>query len=85
MKKDIRGKIKQFLTSEDGRVGVRAPLALGVASGTILLSQGVHTPSAEAGLSCWSDSDCGDDGWCDMWCEEYSRGTCIDWESECVY
>ena len=44
MKKDLSGKVHQFLTSEVGQVGIRAPLALGVASGTLLLLQMAHTP-----------------------------------------
>ncbi len=83
MKKEIRAEVKRFFTSEAGRVGVRAPLALGVASGAFLISQMVYTPSAEA--SCMNDDDCGSDGRCDGVCEEYSEGTCIKWESKCVY
>ena len=83
MKKEIRAEVKRFFTSEAGRVGVRAPLALGVASGAFLISQMVYTPSAEA--SCVSDDDCGSEGWCEGWCEEYSEGTCKKWESGCVY
>ena len=82
MKKETRGRVKRFLTSESGRVGIRAPLALGVASGTLLLSQMVYTPSAEA--SCTSDSDCASDEWCRMSCVKYGNGTCERWESECV-
>ena len=83
MKKEIRAEVKRFFTSEAGRVGVRAPLALGVASSAFLISQMVYTPSAEA--SCVSDDDCGSEGRCDWRCEEYSKGTCVDWNSECVY
>ncbi|MYK17548.1 hypothetical protein F4055_05170 [Candidatus Poribacteria bacterium] len=83
MKKEIRAEVKRFFTSEAGRVGVRAPLALGVASGAFLISQMVYTPSAEA--SCVSDDDCGSDGRCEAWCEEYSKGTCKEWKSGCVY
>lgn len=66
-----------------GRVGVRAPLALGAASSAFLISQMVYTPSTEA--SCVSDDDCGSDGRCAWWCEEDSEGTCIRWTSGCVY
>ena len=82
MKKETRGRVKRFLTSESGRVGIRAPLALGVASGTLMLSQMVYTPSAEA--SCTSDSDCASDERCRMSCVKYLNGTCRLWESECV-
>ena len=83
MKKEIRAEVKRFFTSEAGRVGVRAPLALGVVSGAFLVSQMVYTPSAEA--SCMSDDDCGSEGWCNWRCEEYSKGTCREWKSGCVY
>lgn len=82
MTKDIRSKINRFLTSEDGRVGVRAPLALGVASGTFLFSLMGHIPSAEA--SCVNDSDCGSGERCNTYCVQYVDGTCERWESECV-
>ena len=83
MKKDLSGKVNQFLTSEVGQVGIRAPLALGVASGTLLLLQMAHTPSAEAGMECRSDSDCDSGESCNVWCGEYSEGTCTDWQSKC--
>lgn len=83
MKKEARDRAKRFLTSESGRVGIRAPLTLGVASGILFLSQAVHTPSANADLECWSDSDCGSEGVCNFRCEEYSNGTCVDLNSKC--
>ena len=43
MKKEIRAEVKRFFTSEAGRVGVRAPLALGVASGAFLsIANGIY-------------------------------------------
>ena len=83
MKKETRDRAKRFLTSESGRVGIRAPLTLGVASGVLLLSQAMYAPSAEA--SCDSDDDCGTGGWCYAECNVYVNGTCDEWESECVY
>ena len=44
MKKETRDRAKRFLTSESGRVGIRAPLTLGVASGVLLLSQMMYAP-----------------------------------------
>ncbi len=50
MKTNIRGKITRFLESEDGRVSAKTPLALGVATGGLLLAHAiVGTPQAEAG------------------------------------
>ena len=74
MKKEIRGRAKRFLTSEAGRVGIRTPLALGIASGAFLLSQMVYTPSAEA--SCSSDADCGPGRTCEELCVDRVDGTC---------
>ena len=54
MKNNIRGKISQFLKSEDGHVGAKSPLALGVASASLLLAQMMVTPSAQAHLECYS-------------------------------
>ena len=48
MKNNIRGKISEFLKSEDGHVGAKSPLALGVASASLLLAQMMVTPSAQA-------------------------------------
>ena len=84
MKKDIRSKIKQFLTSEAGQVGIRAPLALGVAGGTVLVSQMVHTPSAEAYMECYSNSDCNAGETCKEVCEIYVNGTCYEKGTRCA-
>ena len=56
MKNNLRGKIREFIASEEGRVGVKGPLALGIATGSILLAQAiVGTPKAEA---CQWNRDC---------------------------
>ena len=41
MKNNLRGKICQFLASEDGKVGVKSPLALGIATGSVFLAQAI--------------------------------------------
>ena len=84
MMKDIRGKAEQFLTSEVGRVSVRGPLALGVASGAFMLSQMMHTPPAEAFVQCASDADCDSGEKCEPICVEWDDGTCTDIEFACV-
>ena len=85
MKHNIRGKISDFLTSEEGRVGVKPPLALGAASASVLLVQAVVTPPAQAHFECtpWG-SDCSEGEYCAFWCDEVSVGTCIGtWHSHC--
>ena len=58
MKKNFRGKIREFVQSEEGKVGVKSPLMLGAAVGSVLLAQAiVGTTPAHAG-------QCKDDGWC---------------------
>ena len=49
MKSTLRGKIRNFIASEEGRVGLKGPLTLGVATGGVLLAQAIMvTPNAEA-------------------------------------
>ena len=49
MKKNLRGKIREYIASEDGKVGVKSPLTLGVAAGGLLLAHTIiGTPKAEA-------------------------------------
>ena len=50
MKNNLRGKIREFLASEDGKVGIKAPLTLGIASGSLLLAQMVLPSPADAGM-----------------------------------
>lgn len=64
MKKNIRSKIKQFLESEEGRVNAKAPLTLGVATGSVLLAQVILPTVSQAlaidisGITCNDDGDC---------------------------
>ena len=62
MKKNLRGKIHEFIQSEEGKVGTKSPLTLGVAAGGLLLAHTiVGTPQAEAGW-CHSNDECEDYG-----------------------
>ena len=36
MKANLRGKIREFLASEEGKVGIKSPLSLGVVGGSFL-------------------------------------------------
>ena len=85
MKKNIRGKISDFLTSEEGRVGAKSPLTLGAASASLLLAQAMVTPSAQAYLECYSNNDCSDDEYCDVWCDGTMNGAVCagTWQSRC--
>ena len=48
MKTNLRGKIRDFIQSEEGKVGIKGPLTLGVATGGALLAQAIMTPDAAA-------------------------------------
>ena len=58
MKKNLRGKIREFAQSEEGKVGVKSPLTLGAAVGSVLLAQTIiGAPRAEA-WECMNDDQC---------------------------
>ena len=68
MKKNLRDKISAFIASEEGRVSVKAPLTIGVATGSMLLATAiVGTPHADAcgggGIGCPAGQVC-DHGTC---------------------
>ena len=78
MKNSIRGRIREFLKSEEGRVGAKSPLALGVASASVLLAQAMVTPSAEAHTTCGSNDDCPEGHECAYRCDgEWDLGSCM--------
>ena len=60
MRTNLRGKIREFIASEEGKVGVKSPLTLGVAVGGVLLAKAiVGPPSAEAVAGhCENDKQC---------------------------
>ena len=69
MKKNLRGKIREFVHSEEGKVGIKSPLTLGAAVGSVLLAQAIiGAPRAEAWM-CNFDHECAS-GNC-------SHGTCM--------
>ncbi len=86
MNAKILDRIKHFLTSEGGRIGLKTPLALGVASGSLLVAQSVFSPSAHSSDECSTDSDC-DTG---KACEHVCKGILVNsicygtWIQKCV-
>ena len=88
MKTNLRDKLRDFLASEEGQVGAKAPLALGVATGSLLIAQAILPSAAEAHMECDNDGDCDAGEICEKWQEwEWSPG-CNCWvivtHSECV-
>lgn len=86
MKNNIHSKIKRFLESEDGRVSAKAPLALGVATGSILLAQAIVPSPTHAGFECVYNNDCDPGEACVYTCSDIIyHGTCMGtWSSKCV-
>ena len=87
MKNNLRNKFRNFLASEEGRVGAKAPLALGIASGSLLLAQAMLPTDAQAHLKCFGDADCDPGEVCLWWCDDWSPfvNLCMgDWHSQCV-
>jgi len=85
MNAKIFGRINHFLKSEEGRVGLKTPMVLGIASGSLLLVQSVLSPSAYAD-ECYSDVDCGSGETCESVCNgSWNGGTCDgSWIRKCV-
>ena len=81
----VRSRIRHFLKSEEGRVGVKSPLTLGVASASVLLAQAIVTPPVQAHWECIPGTDdCAEGEYCAVWCDEWSVSTCIgEWHSQC--
>ncbi len=80
MKKNLRGKIREYIASEEGKVGVKSPLTLGVAAGGLLLAHAiVGTPQAEAQWCKGAGDNCPDGYTCQgpwVWVEGEWQGTC---------
>ena len=64
MKKNLRGKIREFVHSEEGKVGIKSPLTLGAAVGSILLAQAIVGPPEADANSCRDNRDCHRDFFC---------------------
>ncbi len=74
----LRDRIIEFINSEEGKVGVKTSLSLGLVGGSLLLMQTMFPSTAKANFECFSDSDCAGDEVCHFWKDEYDR-----WQSEC--
>ena len=70
MKTNLRGKIREFIHSEEGKVGIKSPLTLGVASGSVLLAQAIIGAPEAAAWQCNEQHPCPEGQVC-------SVGTCV--------
>ncbi len=71
MKTNLRGKIREFVHSEEGKVGVKSPLTLGAAVGSVLLAQTIVGTTSVHAWQCNEQHPCGEGQVCDL-------GTCRD-------
>ncbi len=81
MKKNLRGKIREFVQSEEGKVGIKSPLTLGAAVGSLLLAQAIiGTPTEAHGGICEKDHHCHGGQKCRGFVKIDNRdvGTCMD-------
>jgi len=84
MKKNLRGKIREYIQSEDGRVGIKSPLALGAAVGSVLLAQAIIGTTPAHAWQCraeFGNADCDPGEICDgphIWNGHHHIGTCHD-------
>ena len=84
MYKRLRSKVMEFISSEEGKVGVKTSLTFGLVGVGLLLTQTIFPSVAKANFECFSGNDCADDEVCYFWCEKIS-GVCEgDWHSQCV-
>lgn len=67
MKSNLRDKFRDFLESEEGRVGAKAPLAVGIAGGSLLLAQAMLPTDAQAHMECDENNPCSPGEICLMW------------------
>ena len=86
MNAKIRDRIKHFLKFEGGRVGLKTPLALGIAGGSLLVAQAVLSPSSYSSHECSTDSDCDTGEACEYVCKGMLvNGICYGtWVDRCV-
>lgn len=63
--KNLKSKIRDFLNSEEGRVGVKTPLALGVTTGGLMLAQAIISTPVNADQVCIDNDNCGDNERCE--------------------
>ena len=87
MKNNLRGRFRDFLASEEGRVGAKAPLAVGIAGGSLLLAQAMLPTDAQAHMECQDHDDCSPGELC-LKGEEWQWSPLMGWilvpHSECV-
>ena len=80
MKSNLRDKFRDFLVSEEGRVGVKAPLAVGIAGGSLLLAQAMQAPAdpGHVGIDECQHEMCPQGQECVVFCDWSPNVGCLD-------
>ena len=78
MFKKLRDKCVEFINSEEGKVGVKTSLSLGLVGGGILLMQTMFPAAAEVHFECFGPEDCAEDETCKFWIDPQG-----EYHSEC--
>ena len=83
MKTNLRARIREYITSEEGKVGIKSPLALGIATGSTLLAHAIISPTSA--MACVRHDDC-PGGRCEVVevCIEDDGGRTCWHEARCV-
>ena len=78
MYKRLRERFVEFINSEEGKVGVKTSLSLGLVGGGILLLQTMFPAAAEIHFECFSHDHCANDEYCKFWqdAEGYYHSEC---------
>ena len=91
--KNLKSKIRDFLNSEEGRVGVKTPLALGVTTGGLMLAQTIVSTPVDAHQECIDNDNCGNNERCESVFHELKilgrgpgqQATVVEiWKNHCV-
>lgn len=63
----LRSKITEFISCEEGKVGIKTSLSLGLVGGGLLLMQTVFPSAANADIECWNNDQCDSGEQCYFW------------------
>ena len=68
----------EFISSEEGKVGVKTSLTFGLVGVGLLLMQTIFPSVAKAYFECWNHDECADGEYCAFWQDKYGY-----YHSEC--
>lgn len=81
MYKRLRSKITEFIHSEEGKVGIKTTLSLGLVGGGLLLTQTMFPSAANANFECLNNDECAEGEECVFGQNQYTGeyySICVD-------